>query len=208
MKKNKLSLNLLSGILIGTLFTNVAGATMDYLAKNASLPVIVNGKTLTTDKPIVTIDGSTYLPLRAMGSALGVSIVWNESLKRVEVGKAPTAPTTTPTPKPPVTTPAVTTPKLYEAGEGFKFTQPRIKKQSYIDACEVVTEIHNNSGKDAKVGVMFTVSAYNKEGQLLGTTNGTVSNFNNGSKKVMSTYFLGKEYANIDYVTIQYDYMV
>lgn len=103
MKKNKLSLNLLSGILIGTLFTNIAGATRDYLAKNASFPVIVNGKTLVTDKPIVTIDGSTYLPLRAMGSALGVSIVWNESLKRVEVGKAPS--TAAPKPKPPITTP-------------------------------------------------------------------------------------------------------
>lgn len=206
MKKNKLSLNLLSGILIGTLFTNVAGATRDYLAKKASFPVIVNGKTLVTDKPIVTIDGSTYLPLRTMGSALGVSVAWNENLKRVEVGKAPTA--TTPKPKPPVKTPAVTIPKLHEAGEGFKFTQPKIKKQSYLDSCEVVTEIHNNSGKDAKVGVVFTVSAYNKEGQLLGTTNGTVPNLNNGSKKAMSAYFLGKEYANTDYVTIQYDYML
>lgn len=206
MKNKKIVLSMLSGVLIGTLFTNIAGATRDYLAKNASFPVIVNGKTLTTDKPIVTIDGSTYLPLRAMGSALGVSVVWNESLKRVEVGTAPTA--HTPTPKPPVTAPPVTTPKLYEAGEGFKFTQPKMKKQSYIDACEVVTEIHNNSGKDAKVGVMFTVTAYNKAGELLGSTNGVVQNLNNGSKKAMSAYFLGKEYASIDYVTIQYDYML
>lgn len=191
---------LMSGILIGTLFTNIAGATRDYLAKNASFPVIVNGKTWTTDKPIVTIDGSTYLPLRAMGSALGVSVVWNDSLKRVEVGTN----TSTTTPKPTETKPTQTV-KLYEAGQGFKFNQPTIKKETFFGDlyAEVITEIHNSSGKDCNM-IFFDVNAYDKNGKLLGVTQGLVNNLKNGAKKGMSVELIGNEYSSLDYVTIQY----
>jgi len=34
---------------------------------------------------IVAINGRTYLPLKAIGDVLGVDVVWNEGLRRVEV---------------------------------------------------------------------------------------------------------------------------
>lgn len=43
-------------------------------------------KKFESDKPIVAIEGSTYLPLKAIGDVLGVPVQWNEKLRRVEVG--------------------------------------------------------------------------------------------------------------------------
>lgn len=59
----------------------------EFVAERASFPILVNGQEFKTDKPIVTINGSTYLPLRAIGEALGVRINWNEEKKQAEVGE-------------------------------------------------------------------------------------------------------------------------
>ena len=80
---------LMAGILIGSLLTGGLVFAGNYEAITASFPILVNGVEWTTDKPIVTIDGSTYLPLRALGNALGVKVEWNSELSRVEIGEAP-----------------------------------------------------------------------------------------------------------------------
>lgn len=82
----------LYGLLVGLLLSIgiTAFAAEQLTAYRASFPILVNGKEWKTDKPVVTIDGSTYLPLRALGEALGVKIEWNSKLKRVEIGETPT----------------------------------------------------------------------------------------------------------------------
>lgn len=79
------------GILIGVILSafTVSLAAGVFTATKASFPVLVNGKQLVSDKPIVVINGSTYLPLKAIGDALDVKVEWNSPLKRVEVGETP-----------------------------------------------------------------------------------------------------------------------
>ncbi|MBQ7668998.1 MAG: hypothetical protein IJS47_06700 [Clostridia bacterium] len=81
----------MKGFIAGALvFSSVTAlAATSYTALKASFPILIDGKTWTTDKPVVVIDGSTYLPLRAIGEVLGVNINWNESARRVEIGETP-----------------------------------------------------------------------------------------------------------------------
>lgn len=82
---------LLCGFLIGIIssFCVFVYANNVLKATPASFDIIVNGEKFTTnDKPAVVIDGSTYLPLRAIGNVLNVPVEWNAENKRVEVGKS------------------------------------------------------------------------------------------------------------------------
>ncbi len=80
----------LSGFMAGALIFGTAGAlAATYVATPASFPVLVNGKEFTSDPPAMVIEDRTYLPLRAMGDALGVPVEWNAELNRAEVGTAP-----------------------------------------------------------------------------------------------------------------------
>lgn len=76
------------GFVIGAmLFSVISGfAVATYIANPLSYKVLVNGEEFTSDPPPVEIEGRTYLPLRAMGDALGVPVNWNEELWQAEVG--------------------------------------------------------------------------------------------------------------------------
>lgn len=52
-----------------------------YAAENVG--VIVNGQALDSDA--VIIDGSVYVPLRAVGESLGAEVSWDDSLKSAVV---------------------------------------------------------------------------------------------------------------------------
>lgn len=81
-------------MLAGVILTGTIAFAAAYTAEPASFKVIVNGDEFTSDPPAMVINGSTYLPLRAMGSALGVPVEWNSELNRAEVGNcAPVAET-------------------------------------------------------------------------------------------------------------------
>jgi len=81
----------ISGLLVGVILSMCIGVYAvginQFTATKATFPVLVNGKTFTTDKPIVVINGSTYMPLKAIGDVLGVKVSWNNDLGRVEVGE-------------------------------------------------------------------------------------------------------------------------
>lgn len=84
---------LLCGFLIGIITSFCIGVYANNVLKAtpATFDILVNGeKFIDTEKPAVAIEGSTYLPLRAMGKALNVPVEWNAELKRVEVGKKKT----------------------------------------------------------------------------------------------------------------------
>ena len=68
------------------LFAVIGVIALTYTAEVVQFPVFVNGEEFTSDPMPVLIEGRTFLPLRAMGEALGVDVYWNEELRQVEVG--------------------------------------------------------------------------------------------------------------------------
>lgn len=78
------------GFILGALIFSVAGAfAVSYVADVAGFKVLVNGKEFVSDPPPLVVEGRTYLPLRAMGDALGVPVNWNAELGQAEVGITP-----------------------------------------------------------------------------------------------------------------------
>ena len=76
------------GFLAGaTLFATAGVLAVQYAANPVDFKVLVNGKEFTSDPPALEVNGRTYLPLRAMGEALGVPVSWNEELRQAEVGE-------------------------------------------------------------------------------------------------------------------------
>lgn len=84
MKKFIMGL-LIGGIIAGT----ITGLAAQYAATEATFKILVNGEEFTSNPPALVVEGSTYLPLRAMGDALGVPVNWNAELGQAEVGVAP-----------------------------------------------------------------------------------------------------------------------
>ena len=75
------------GFLIGAMLFGAIGTfAASYVANPVSFKVLVNGEEFTSDPPPVEINGRTYLPLRAIGDALGVPVNWNQELFQAEVG--------------------------------------------------------------------------------------------------------------------------
>lgn len=65
----------------------MAATVKQYMAVDAAYPIYVNGLPYeNTDLPLLNYEGSTYVPLRAVGNLLGANVTWNESLRRVEIG--------------------------------------------------------------------------------------------------------------------------
>jgi len=98
----------LSGFLVGAVLFGTTGVfAAPLIAEIARFKILVNGVEFHSDPVPVVIEGRTFLPLRAMGNALGVSVEWNQELGQVEVGNSPS----TPTPSTPIpTSPSTPTP--------------------------------------------------------------------------------------------------
>lgn len=87
LKKYK---QLIIGIIIGSILSCSVAFANDirtFIAQEAQFPVVVNGTAVKLDMPVVTIDGRTYMPLRAMGDVLGVKVNWNDEKKQAEITK-------------------------------------------------------------------------------------------------------------------------
>jgi hypothetical protein len=78
------------GIALATTITAIAATSLQ--ATLATYPILINGTAFESENPPVVIDGRTYLPLRAIGEALGVGVEWNAELSQVEIEKAVAAP--------------------------------------------------------------------------------------------------------------------
>jgi hypothetical protein len=93
MLKNKQLINkqLIIGILIGALvFGGIpAFAASQYILTQARYKIVVSGVEYTdTEYPILNYNGTTYVPLRAIGKLLGNEPRWNEEKRQVELGEA------------------------------------------------------------------------------------------------------------------------
>lgn len=88
---------LISGLVIGgILATGVCtyAQTASWTANKASFKVMVRGEEFISENPAIVVEGRTYLPLRAMGDALGVSVDWNAELRQAEVAMSEKEPET------------------------------------------------------------------------------------------------------------------
>lgn len=88
---------LISGLVIGGILGScmfVYAAATSWTATKASFKVMVRGEEFISENPAIVVEGRTYLPLRAMGDALGVNVEWNDQLRQAEVGMATKTQTT------------------------------------------------------------------------------------------------------------------
>lgn len=74
------------GVVTGVALASTVAIAASYVAEPATFKVMVNGKEFNSDPPVLVVEGRTYLPLRAMGDALGVPVEWNADLNQAEVG--------------------------------------------------------------------------------------------------------------------------
>lgn len=79
----------ITGLITGILLSSTIAFAASYVAQTPTFKVFVNGKEFTSNPPTLVIEGSTYLPLKAIGDALDVPVKWNEELRQVEVGTPP-----------------------------------------------------------------------------------------------------------------------
>lgn len=71
--------------------TATRGATVVQMAIN-SPKAVLSGREVTLDQPPVLLDGSTMVPLRFVGEALGAQVSWNETLQQVSITSPPAVP--------------------------------------------------------------------------------------------------------------------
>lgn len=90
------------GLIAGLCINNISAiaSSINLIVSKVTYSVMINNKPLETDKPILNYEGSTYLPLKAIGDSLGVKVAWNNELRRVEIGNSVVSPTPSPVPTP------------------------------------------------------------------------------------------------------------
>ena len=170
----------LKGFLCGVLATSLcAGAVAfaaNYEAVTAGFKVLVNGKEFTSDPPALVVEGRTYLPLRAIGDALGVPVNWNDELGQAEVGNSEEI------------NKAVNIDGNATV-DGFNFSQLSVQKQEYSEMYQCRVEVENDTGKDIG-SMMFTISFFDADGTRVGVANaGVITNgMKNGETKTASLF--------------------
>lgn len=84
----KVILGILIGFMMATAFASFANSDF-FTAQKATFDIEVSGKKFEGENPPVVIEGRTYLPLKDIGEALNVSVEWNGTERKVEIGKQP-----------------------------------------------------------------------------------------------------------------------
>ena len=191
MKKNFVKGFILGAILFGSL---TAFATTNYQAITATFPVLVNGKALTTDKPIVVIEGSTYLPLKAIGEALGVGVNWNKELKQVEIGEATKAEAST------SETPRQDTPKSFKDSRNII----SLSNFSFDYSYGMTKVVYDYKQLEDYSMLSYTITFYNDKQERIGYGTNMAMNKVAGETTTESTYIDG-DVRNAKYVKVQVD---
>ena len=83
----KILLGFVIGFMVASSFAVFATGTDIFTAQKATFEIEVDGERFEGENPPVVIEGRTYLALRDTGEALGVPVKWNETERKVEIGR-------------------------------------------------------------------------------------------------------------------------
>lgn len=154
-------------VLVFTVGVVAAPAVNTITANLASdFKFMLNGKAWTTQNTPLVVDGRTYLPLRAIGEALGVKIDWDPDTRTVIIGDAPVAE------KPVVEKPVVEEPVVEEPVVDANTATAVVK--SFLDnfsATNVTIDLNGTVAGIVKVGAKGTAKL-DASGAASATING------------------------------------
>jgi len=98
MKFNEKAKHITCGVVMGTMLATAVPATAAQITKSISvaynnIKIVVDGQQVSTDKnnePFI-YNGTTYLPIRAVGQAVGKQVSWDGRTNTVYLGDNPVA---------------------------------------------------------------------------------------------------------------------
>lgn len=144
-------------------------ANMDIPVMFNNIKIVVDGKELKTDKEPFTYEGTTYLPVRAVGEAVGKNVTWDAASKTVILGeteqketeKEPEQPEETASDNDSRLGKLSSKPSTYVNNMKIQCTGVR-ESAGYIDGIEVDFKFTNNSDFEQSV-VLQSLEVNNKE---------------------------------------------
>ena len=90
MKKKAVVLGLVGAMALGTCTVSAANGTKNISATFRNIKIVVDGKEVSTSAEPFIYNGTTYLPIRAVGEAVGKEVTWNAGTNTVYLGEVPT----------------------------------------------------------------------------------------------------------------------
>jgi hypothetical protein len=146
-------------VLLFTLALVLAFSAGAFAASGINL--VVNG-TAVTNVEAKVIDGSTYVPLRAVSTMLGAEVGWDSKTKTASVNLGTKA-----------------TAKGYDVRD-VTFYDVTVEEGTF--GWDLATEVKNNGTKTIQ-GMNFTATFYDEDGNRIGTAMGNVSDLRTGEFK-------------------------
>ena len=89
MKKKAVVFCLLGAMALGTCTVSAANGTKNISATFRNIKIVVDGKEVSTSAEPFIYNGTTYLPIRAVGEAVGKEVTWNGGTNTVYLGEVP-----------------------------------------------------------------------------------------------------------------------
>lgn len=175
----------ISGILVTVIVLGLGASALAATARQlnatySGIQITLDGKTITpkdANGAVVepfAVDGTTYLPVRAVADALGLGVEWDGERNTVVL-----------------TSPQTGNGETQGTAEGFIFSTKQTTKYSeYLDWTTTTSEVTNNSGKDYSY-VMVSVTYYSEDGTILGQGSAIISGLLNGQTKTFETTING-----------------
>ncbi len=91
MKKKALAFCLLGAMALGTCPASAEDGTREISATFRNIKIIVDGKQLSTTAEPFLYNGTTYLPVRAVGEAVGKEVAWDSNTNTITLTTPPPA---------------------------------------------------------------------------------------------------------------------
>lgn len=89
MKKRAVVLGLAGALALGTCTVSAASGTRNISATFRNIKIVVDGKQVSTSAEPFIYNGTTYLPIRAVGEAVGKEVTWDAGTNTVYLGEVP-----------------------------------------------------------------------------------------------------------------------
>ncbi len=173
MKKKFIVLGLLASIMFSCAVFASTG-TQNISATYDNIKIVVDGRTVNASAEPFIYNGVTYLPVRAVGEALGKEVSWDSSTNTIYLGDVPKTENS----------------QQDNNAQKDTFVVSNVKREymSGIGMYKVFGEITNNYDKYYDF-VGFSLNFYNGD-NLLSTGSGIVNNIGAGETKTFELYVM------------------